>query len=64
VRSADPAWGSFNSGQTFFYANVGRFVADMRGLVEGADPPVKWLVFDAGAITSIDYLDSQAVRTE
>lgn len=45
----------FQFGADLFYANVGRFVADVRALVEGADPPVKWLVVDAGAITSIDY---------
>ena len=45
----------FQFGADLFYANVGRFVAEVRGLVEGADPPVKWLVVDAGAITSIDY---------
>jgi high affinity sulfate transporter 1 len=45
----------FQFGADLFYANAGRFVADVRGLVEGADPPVKWLVVDAGAITSIDY---------
>ena len=45
----------FQFGADLFYANAGRFVAEVRGLVEGADPPVKWLVVDAGAITSIDY---------
>ncbi|HTW88732.1 MAG TPA: SulP family inorganic anion transporter [Candidatus Binataceae bacterium] len=45
----------FQFGADLFYANVGRFVADVRGLVEGVNPPVKWLVVDAGAITSIDY---------
>jgi hypothetical protein len=42
-------------GSDLFYANAGRFAADMRGLVEGAEPPVKRLLVDAGAITSIDY---------
>src|SRR5208282_739070 len=45
----------FQFGADLFYANAGRFVADVRGLVEGAGPPVKWLVVDAGAITSVDY---------
>ncbi len=45
----------FQFGSDLFYANAGRFAADVRGLIEGADPPVKWLVVDAGAITSVDY---------
>ena len=45
----------FQFGADLFYGNVSRFVADVRGLVEGADPAVKWMVVDAGAITSIDY---------
>ena len=45
----------FQFGADLFYANVGRFVANVHGLVEGADPRVKWPVVDAGAITRIDY---------
>lgn len=45
----------FQFGADLFYANAGRFVVDVRGLVERADTPVKWLVVDAGAITSVDY---------
>jgi MFS superfamily sulfate permease-like transporter len=45
----------FQFGADLFYANANRFAADVRGLVEGGSPPVKWLVVDAGAITSIDY---------
>jgi SulP family sulfate permease len=45
----------FQFGSDLFYANAGRFAADVRGLIEGADPPLKWLVVDAGAITSVDY---------
>lgn len=52
---SQPGMVIFQFGADLFYANVGRFVADVRGLVEGADPPLKWLVVDAGAITSIDY---------
>lgn len=51
----------FQFGADLFYANAGRFVTDVRGLVEGADPPVKWLVVDAGAITSVDYSAARMV---
>lgn len=51
----------FQFGADLFYANAGRFVADVRSLVESADPPVKWLVVDAGAITSVDYSAARMV---
>ena len=52
----------FQFGADLFYANAGRFAADVRGLVEGADTPVKWLVVDAGAITSVDYSAARVLR--
>ena len=52
----------FQFGADLFYANAGRFAADVRGLVERADTPVKWLVVDAGAITSVDYSAARVLR--
>ena len=42
-------------GSDLFYANFDRFAAQARRLVTGSPAPVRWLVIDAGAITSIDY---------
>jgi MFS superfamily sulfate permease-like transporter len=52
----------FQFGADLFYANVGRFVDDVRRLVEGVPAPVTWLVLDAGAITSVDYSAARALR--
>jgi SulP family sulfate permease len=52
----------FQFGADLFYANVNRFVADIRSLIEGASTPVKWLVVDAEAITSIDYSAARVLR--
>jgi MFS superfamily sulfate permease-like transporter len=52
----------FQFGADLFYANVGRFVDDVRRLVEGVPVPVTWLVVDAGAITSVDYSAARALR--
>ncbi len=52
----------FQFGADLFYANAGRFAEDVRGLVEGAATPVKWLVVDAGAITSVDYSAARVLR--
>ena len=51
----------FQFGADLFYANAGRFAGDVRGLVDGAASPVKWLVVDAGAITSIDYSAARVI---
>ena len=52
----------FQFGADLFYANAGRFAADVRGLVEGAGTPVEWLVVDAGAITAVDYSAARVLR--
>jgi len=45
-----------------FYANASRFADDVRALVEHAPSPVRWLILDAGAITSLDYSAARVVR--
>src|SRR5262249_1688641 len=52
----------FQFGASLFYANAGRFVDDVRQLVNGAPAPVRWLVIDAGAITNIDYSAARVFR--
>jgi sulfate permease, SulP family len=52
----------FQFGAELFYANAGRFAADVRGLVDRARTPVRWLVVDAGAITSVDYSAARMLR--
>jgi MFS superfamily sulfate permease-like transporter len=52
----------FRFGADLFYANAGRFAADVRGLVERAHAPVTWLVVDAGAITNVDYSAARVLR--
>lgn len=52
----------FQFGADLFYANVPRFVKDVRGLVERAPTPVSWLVVDAGAITNVDYSAARVLR--
>jgi MFS superfamily sulfate permease-like transporter len=52
----------YRFGAGLFYANANRFAAEVRALVEGAPSPVRWLILDAGAITSLDYSAARAVR--
>ncbi len=51
----------FQFGADLFYANADRFAAAVRGLVGAEAAPVKWLILDAGAITSIDYSASRVL---
>jgi high affinity sulfate transporter 1 len=42
-------------GADLFYANIGRFVEDVRQLVEKSPTPVRWMAIDASAITGADF---------
>jgi len=59
---SEPGLVIFQFGADLFYANAVRFVAEVRSLIEGAAAPVKWLLLDAGAITSIDYSAARVLR--
>jgi MFS superfamily sulfate permease-like transporter len=52
----------FQFGASLFYANAGRFAEDVSGLIGRAPSPVRWLVVDAGAITSVDYTAARVLR--
>jgi MFS superfamily sulfate permease-like transporter len=52
----------FQFGADLFYANAGRFAAEVRGLVERAPRPMNFLVVDGGAITSVDYSAARVLR--
>ena len=52
----------FQFGADLFYANASRFAGDVRGLVDHAPTPVRWLIVDAGAITSVDYSAARVLR--
>jgi len=45
----------YRFGAGLFYANVDRFAAEVRALVDNAPTPVRWFILDADALTDIDY---------
>ena len=45
-----------------FYANVTFFSEEIEGLVKSANPPIRWLILEARAITDIDYSASLTIR--
>jgi sulfate permease, SulP family len=59
---SEPGLLVFQFGADLFYANASRFATDVRDLVEHAPSPVRWVVLDAGAVTSLDYSAARVVR--
>jgi len=49
-------------GAELFYANASRFSEEIMDIVEGADPPLRWLALDAAAVGDIDFSGADAVR--
>jgi len=58
---SEPRLVVYRLGNELYYANVARFQDEVLGLVNGADPPLKWLVIDAGAVNDVDYSAGQAL---
>ncbi len=52
----------YRFGSALFYANANRFADEILGLVGPSPSPVRWLVVDAGAITSVDFTAAWVVR--
>jgi MFS superfamily sulfate permease-like transporter len=51
----------YRFGADLFYANASRFADEVRGLVDSAPHPVRWVVIEADAITNLDYTAARAV---
>lgn len=52
----------FQFGADLFYANAGQFADEVRQLINTAGQPVRWLIVDAGAMTSVDYSAARVLR--
>jgi high affinity sulfate transporter 1 len=53
---------AYRFGASLFFANATRFDQRVRELVAEADPPVRILVVDAGAMSDIDVTGAQVLR--
>jgi sulfate permease, SulP family len=45
-----------------FYANASFFSEEVQCLIKSADPPMRWFILEARAITEIDFTASQTIR--
>ncbi len=55
----EPGLVVYRFGAPLFYANVGHFAQEIRGL---AQPSVRWIVVDAGAITKLDFTAARVIQ--
>jgi di/tripeptidase len=53
----------YRFGASLYYANTSRFTEELATLAEDADPPLKWIVVDAEAISDDDTLTFQGNNT-
>ena len=61
-KFVDPGMVCYWFGAELFYANAAHFAEEARRLASESPSPVRWLVVDAGAITSIDFSAGQALK--
>jgi len=52
----------YRFGADLFYANVERFVSEVRLLIDHAPSKVRWFIVDAGAIPDLDFSAGQSIR--
>ena len=52
----------YRFGSGLYYANGTRFTEEIMDLVEGADPPLRWLAVSGSAMGDIDYSGADTIR--
>ena len=60
--AAAPGFGVYRFGASLYYANANRFTEEVIGVVEAADPPLRWLCLSADAISDIDFSAAATLR--
>ena len=59
---AAPGLAIYRFGSGLYYANGSRFAAEIRDVMEGADPPLRWLGVSGASIGDIDYSGADTLR--
>jgi sulfate permease, SulP family len=60
--AAAPGLVVYRFGANLYYANASRFAEEILDIVEGADPPLRWLGLDGASIDDIDYSGADTIR--
>jgi MFS superfamily sulfate permease-like transporter len=58
----DPGLVVYRFGASLYYANGSRFSEEIMDLVEGADPPLRWLAVAGTSVGDIDYSGADTIR--
>jgi sulfate permease, SulP family len=59
---AAPGLVIYRFGSGLYYANASRFTEEIMDIVEGADPPLRWLGVSGSSIGDIDYSGADTIR--
>jgi len=59
--ASEPGLVLYRFGAALFYANAGRFLEEVTGVVQPLPTPVRWVVVDAEAMTHVDYSAARVV---
>jgi len=46
-----------------YYANSQQLTEEITGLVNNAEPPLRWLCIDASAVDDVDYSAAESLRS-
>jgi MFS superfamily sulfate permease-like transporter len=60
---AAPGLYVYQFGAGLYYANTSLFNEQVLGLIDEADPPVKWFCIAGGALADVDYTGAQALQS-
>ena len=60
--TTEPGLAIYRFGAPLFYANAGRFAAEISALADQSNFGLRWLIVDCEAITNVDYSAARVVR--
>ena len=62
VLEARPGLVIYRFGAGLYYANATRFIEEAFGILDAADPPVKWFCLSGAAMGDVDYSGAAAIK--
>ena len=60
---AEPGLLIYRFTHSMYYANSQQLTEEVTGLINSAEPPLRWFCFDASAIDDVDYSAAESLRS-
>jgi MFS superfamily sulfate permease-like transporter len=60
---AEPGLLIYRFTHSMYYANSQQLTEEITGLVNNAEPPLRWLCIDASAVDDVDYSAAESLRS-